>query len=77
MARTQTISEQLRQHIRQVESSQRQLADQIGVDPGTLSKFLNSQGGLSLEVIDRLGALLGLTVTSTNTTTSATRRKGK
>lgn len=78
MTRKPTISEQLRQHIRQVDSSQRQLAFKIGVDPAVLSKFLNGQGGLSIEVVDRLGELLGLTVTSATTTKKAAkRRKGK
>lgn len=78
MPRKLTVSEQLRQHIRQVDSSQRQLAFKIGVDPAVLSKFLNGQSGLSLEVIDRLGELLELTVTSAKTTGKAfKRRKGK
>ena len=78
MTNPKSISDQLRQHIRQVDSSQRQLAFRIGVDPAVLSKFLNRQGGLSLDVIDRLGELLGLTVTGAETSkTGAKRRKGE
>lgn len=77
MSKQESLSDQLRRYIREADSSQRQLAFQVGVDPAVLSKFLNGQGGLSTETFDKFGKLFGLTLTETSTPKQAAKsRKG-
>jgi hypothetical protein len=58
------ISAQLRQAVVGCGVSRYQIAKQIDVSQALLSRFVNHRGGLSLDVIDRLGELLGLQVVS-------------
>ncbi|MCX7418006.1 MAG: helix-turn-helix transcriptional regulator [Planctomycetia bacterium] len=78
MTKQQSLSDQLRRFIRENETSQRQLAFKVGVDPAVLSKFLNGQGGLSTETFDKFGKLFGLTLNQASTPEdSVASRKGK
>jgi len=58
--RQQKLSEQLREAILAGPMSRRQIALQLGIDEGQLSRFMNFKGGLSMEGIDKVAALLGL-----------------
>jgi predicted transcriptional regulator len=69
MARKQTtLSDQLRQAIRDSGVSRYRIAKETGLTQAALSKFVNGLMGLSLESIDSLGKYLDLEIT--------TKRKG-
>jgi transcriptional regulator with XRE-family HTH domain len=55
---------QLRRAIRESELSRYALSRATGVDQGTLSKFMSGQRGLSLDSVDKLVEVLGLTLTA-------------
>jgi transcriptional regulator with XRE-family HTH domain len=59
-----TMSDQLRRIIDESGLSRYRIAKDIGLDESTLSKFYNGQGGLSMEVLDRLGKYLDLRITA-------------
>ena len=61
---SESFTEQLRRAIRESEMSRYALWQATGVDQGTLSKFLSGQHGLSLDSVDKLVDVLGLTLTS-------------
>ena len=75
MARKRTrLSDQLRLAIEASGKSLNQIDRDTGIDKATLSRFLNSRGGLSIPVLDRLADYLGLSVTMKG---KPLRRKGK
>lgn len=74
MTKTKPLTDQLREHIRQADFSQRQFAFRVGTDPAVLSRFLNGRGGLSMEVIDNVGKLLGLTLVAETPKKTIARR---
>jgi transcriptional regulator with XRE-family HTH domain len=57
---TEVISEQLRRLIASNDESQYRICQVCDIDRATMSRFMNGKGGLSLEAIDRIGAMLGL-----------------
>jgi transcriptional regulator with XRE-family HTH domain len=71
MARRQTtVSEQLREAIRQEERSRYRISLETGIAQGQLSRFMQGKCGLSLRSIDLLCECLGLGLT-------ALKRKGR
>lgn len=73
------ISDQVRTAIDQSGLSRRRICAEIDLDEASMSKFMSGQRGLSLEVLDRLGLLLRLTVrgpraVARSMSTKATRR---
>ena len=65
MARRQTtVSEQLREAIRQEERSRYRISLETGIAQGQLSRFMQGKCGLSLRSVDRLCGCLGLTITA-------------
>ena len=55
-------SDQIRQAIAASELTRYRIAQLSGVPQSTLSKFVNGKGGLTLGTLDRLSAVLGLSV---------------
>jgi len=62
MARKQPkkLSEQLRAAIDASEMTRYRIALEAEIDHATLSRFMNSKGGLSVDSMDRLAETLGL-----------------
>jgi len=54
------LSDQLRKAIDVGGISRYAICKALEVDQGLMSRFMSGKGGLSLETIDKLGALLGL-----------------
>jgi transcriptional regulator with XRE-family HTH domain len=59
-----SITEQLRQAIRDFGTSQIDVAQDCGLSPSTVSRFLSGKGGLSLEAADRLARCLRVVLVS-------------
>ena len=57
-----TLSEQLRAQISDSGVSRYELAKQVGVAESVLSRFMSGGHGLTLATVDRLGAVLGLSL---------------
>ena len=58
------VSDQIRQIIRESGMTQTEINALIELDPATMSRFMHGKGGLSVEVLDRLGDLFKLKVQS-------------
>lgn len=56
------LSEQLRHVIESCGKSRYQLSRETGIDQATLSRFISDKGGLSIQVLDQLGKVLGLKI---------------
>lgn len=56
------LSEQFRRAIRACGLTNYRIAKEIGVSQATMSRFVNGLNGVSLEVLDKLGELLGLDI---------------
>jgi transcriptional regulator with XRE-family HTH domain len=56
------FSDQIRNAVAGSELSRYELCKRTGFDQGALSRFMAGKSGLSLETLDRLAELLGLTV---------------
>lgn len=59
-----TVSDQLRAIIKGSGMTMYRIAQLIKLDKATLSRFMAGKMGLSMEVLDRLGALLKIRVTA-------------
>lgn len=55
-----TLSDQLRDAIRNSGKTQLQLSQEAGLDPGQLSRFMGKQRSLTLESAEKLCAVLNL-----------------
>jgi transcriptional regulator with XRE-family HTH domain len=62
----QPLSEQIRKAIKGSGLSRYRIAKEIGVSQSTVSRFCAGRNGISLELIDRLGTLLGMSITTKN-----------
>ena len=69
-------SDQVRQAIAESKLTRYRIAQLSGVPQSTLSKFINGKGGLTLDTVDRLAAVLRLSVVAESDATAA-RPKGK
>jgi len=58
--RTNKLSDQMRAAINASELTRYRIAVDAELDHGTLSRFMSCKGGLSIDVLDRLGDVLGL-----------------
>ncbi|HEX4128505.1 MAG TPA: hypothetical protein VHZ24_00580 [Pirellulales bacterium] len=72
--RPPTITDQMRQLLRGADAPMREIARGAGVDNTALSRFLNSERGLSCETMDALGLYFGWQVI---TSQSKPRRKAR
>ena len=54
------LSDEIREAVDASEMSRYAIAKALGVAESTMSRFMSGKGGLSMEYIDRLAALLGL-----------------
>lgn len=57
-----TLTDQLRQAIRDSGLSRYQIAKATGIDESALAKFYNGHRGLSMEALNALGEFLKLTI---------------
>ena len=57
-----SFTDQMRQAIRDSGLSQYAIWKACGIDKGNLSRFMKGQGGLGLELLDRIASLIGMTV---------------
>ena len=60
MNQNEAISNALRRAILAAPITRYAMAKRLGIQQSTLSRFINRQRGLPLELVDRLGELLGL-----------------
>jgi plasmid maintenance system antidote protein VapI len=58
----ETVSEQIRRHVRECSLSAYAIAKAAAIDESALSRFLSGERGLSAKALDRLGALLDFEV---------------
>jgi transcriptional regulator with XRE-family HTH domain len=56
------LSEQIRAAVDASGMSRYRICKELGIAESTMSRFMSGQGGLSMEVLDALAALLGLTI---------------
>jgi transcriptional regulator with XRE-family HTH domain len=61
--RLETFSDQIRATVNAAEMSRYRICVKIGISQATMSRFMSRKGGLSMEVLDKLARLLGLSVT--------------
>lgn len=65
MASRKSVSSILRSAVLDSEDSLRAVARSAGLDAGNLSRFVRGQRGISIDALDRLCQILGLTLTET------------
>jgi ribosome-binding protein aMBF1 (putative translation factor) len=73
-AKSEKLSDQLRQAIDASEMSRYAIAKAIGLDQSVLSRFMAGKSGLAFETIDKLGELLELRLVAAK---SPTKGKGR
>ena len=56
------LSDQIRQAVDSSGMTRYAICKQIGMDQGTMSRFMSAKTALSLENVDRIGDCLGLTI---------------
>ena len=61
---TTRFSDQIREAVDASELSRYAICKTIGLDQGTMSRFMAGKAGLSMEVLDKLADLLALTITT-------------
>jgi hypothetical protein len=61
-----TLSDQIREAVRASGLTRYAICKAIEISQPTMSRFMNSRGGLSMESMDRLGRLLGLRIARGN-----------
>ena len=60
--KSKPFSDQIRERVEASGRSRYAICKAIGFNQGAMSRFMSGKGGLSLDVLDRLAELLGLTV---------------
>ena len=58
------FSDQIRDKVNASKMSRYAICKAIGLNQGAMSRFMSGKGGMSLETIDRLAELLGLSIAS-------------
>jgi len=53
------LSDEIRAAIASSELTRQEICKELSLDKGAMSRFMTDKGGLSMEVLDRLAALLG------------------
>lgn len=56
------LSDQVRKAVNDSELTRYRICKDLGIAESTMSRFMAGKGGLSMDVLDRLAALLGLRV---------------
>ena len=56
------LSDEIRDAVKSSGMSRYAISKALGIAESTMSRFVNGKGGLSMEILDRLGELLGLHV---------------
>jgi transcriptional regulator with XRE-family HTH domain len=59
-----SLSAQIRKIIKKCGMSRYRICKMIGIQQAVMSRFMNDNGGLSMEMLDKLAALLKLEVVS-------------
>lgn len=59
---TKTITEQIRQAIKDCDVTRYKIAQETGIDESTLAKFYHGERGLSMDSLNRLGEYLQLRI---------------
>jgi transcriptional regulator with XRE-family HTH domain len=59
------LSDQVRRAVDASGLSRYRISKELGIAESTMSRFMSGQGGLSMEVLDRLADLLGLRIKTT------------
>ena len=62
MSKRQTLTAQLRLAIDAAPLSRYRICKEVGMSPATMSRFMSGKGGLSMEMLDRIAALLDLRI---------------
>jgi transcriptional regulator with XRE-family HTH domain len=62
MKATRRLSDQVRAAVDASGMSRYRICQEIGLTQGAMSRFMSGKGGLSLAMLDRLAALLGLEI---------------
>ena len=62
MSMMTSFSDQIRRAVDRSGYSRYRIWKEIGIDQAVMSRFMSGQGGLSIQSLDRLAKLLGLTV---------------
>lgn len=60
MSKRLSLSDQLRRAIDRAPMSRYRICKEVGLDASTMSRLMNRNGGLSFEMLDRIGELLDL-----------------
>lgn len=60
--RPKTFCDELRDAIESAEISRYRLAEETGINAATLCRFIKGKGGLSVDGLDKIAAVLGLHV---------------
>jgi len=65
MSKTKTLTDQIRDAVKASKLSHYRLCKETGIDPASMSKFMNGQrDGLSTAALNKLAALLKLRIVS-------------
>jgi hypothetical protein len=59
---SKTFSDQIRDAVNGSEMSRYAICNAIRLPQSSMSRFMNRNGGISIDALDKLAALLGLTV---------------
>jgi Helix-turn-helix domain len=70
-----TMTSELRQAVQRSGMSRYAICKAIGLPQSTMSRFMAAKCGLSLATVDRLGALLGLSIVVVSPTSGRRGRK--
>jgi transcriptional regulator with XRE-family HTH domain len=62
MSQSKRFSDQVRDAVDASGLSRYRICAEIGIGQATMSRFMSGKGGLSMETLDRLAELLGLSV---------------
>lgn len=77
MAKTKSISDQLRESIRQCGKTRYRISAETGISESILSRFVNRGAGLSLANIDILCECIGATLILKSTATKSAAKKNR
>lgn len=64
MAKTKTFSDEVREAIRNSGLTRYRICKEIGLAESAMSKFFAGEGGLSMEVLDKIAPLIGMHIST-------------
>ena len=71
------LSDQVRQAVRDSGMSQYALSRRLGINKGSVSRFMAGKSGLAMVTLDRLADLLDLNITAGPATAAKEAKKGR